>query len=532
MKFRIHFSLFLLFLILSTSQLEGQILGKKRESVKKLKGEVEQLKRVIDSLQNELNYGAISIIDTTTIYDTINPGGLQFLKSGDLLTPSESDSLLSIWYIQNSISLSDQMTIDLDTAHLSSSIPDSIYLNRLKAINSVVPLPFNDIVKNHIIYYTQRIPNRIDLILSLSRYYLPLFEEIFDQYDLPKELIVMAIIESALNPTAVSRANAKGMWQFMYRTALQYNLKIDSFVDERFDPIASCHAAAKYLKDSYAIFGDWLLAIASYNCGPGNVNKAIRRSGSKDFWNVYTFLPRETRGYVPSFVAALYTLNYYKEHQILPRAMELPSPVDTFIIRKPLHFGQISELLGISKESIKDYNPQYIREIIPGSAQGDVLRLPYTLTSSFIDREGELYSYKDSIFFSPSVFKESTTSSGGERSRVIHVVRKGETLSHIAYRYRVRVADLQRWNGVKNIIRPGQRITIYRGGAPATSSVAQSPPTTVAGNYVMYTIRKGDTLWDISKKFPGVTLNQIMRLNGLSKSSKIYPGRKIKIKPA
>lgn len=534
MKFRLLLTTVIALLTINPYQAEGQIFGKNRESVKKLKSEVEQLKRVIDSLQGELNFGAISISDTSTTYDTINPGkGLTLFSSNDSLSTIQSDSLLSIWYAQYSISLSEQGSIDLDSAHFSSNIPDSVYLRRLSQINSVVPLPFNNIVKNHIIYYTQKMPNRIDLILSLSKYYLPIFEEIFDQYDLPKELIVMAIIESALNPTAVSRANAKGMWQFMYRTALQYNLKIDSFIDERLDPIASAHAAAKYLKDSYAIFGDWLLAIASYNCGPGNVNKAIRRSGSKDFWNVYTFLPRETRGYVPAFVAALYTLNYYNEHRIQLKPIELPAPTDTFMIKKPLHFGQIAELLDISKEQIREYNPQYIRDIIPGTAKGNELKLPYTLSGAFIDIESEIYSYKDSIFFPPTVFKESTTSSGAARRTVIHVVKRGETLSHIAHRYRVRIADLQRWNGVKTIIRPGQRLKIYRGGAgPAVAKSSTTPNTTVSGNYVMYTIRKGDTLWDISRKFPGVTLNQIMKLNGLTKNSKIYPGRRIKIKPA
>jgi len=519
----------------SFSIAQGQIFKSifhKKPSKKELSLEIDILNQTIDSLKQELEFGSIPIIDTVTVNDSINPGGLNFFDSEDFIDPSVStDSLLSIWYLHNNLSMDDNGSIiDLDTEMLTSDTPDSVFIARLKAINSFIPLPYNNIVKNHIIYYTQKIPNKIDLIIGLSNYYLPQIEEILDEYDLPKELKVMAIIESALNPRAVSRANAKGMWQFMYRTALQYNLKIDSYIDERLDPIASAHAAAKYMKDSYTIFGDWLLAIASYNCGPGNVNKAIRRAGSKEFWAVYPFLPRETRGYVPSFVAALYTINYYKEHRITPRAIEMPAHVDTFIIKKPLHFGQISELMGISKEEISNNNPQYLREIIPGSTKGNILRLPYNYTNAFIDKEKDIYSYKDSIYFNPIIYNETKASSSSNRSSSItHKVKSGETLSHIALKYRVRVSDIQAWNGVRSIIRPGQRLIIYTSNPPVSSS--SHVKTSTSGGYVIYTIKKGDTLWDISRKFNGVSLNQIMRLNGFTKKSKIMPGKKIKIKP-
>ncbi len=520
----------------SCSIAQGQIfknIFQKKPTKKELNLEISTLQKTIDSLRQELEFSSIPIIDTVTVNDSINPGGLGFFDSEDFIDPATStDSLLTIWYLQKNLSLDDGSIIDFDTAVLTSDTPDSIFIARLKAINSFIPLPYNNIVKNHIIYYTQRIPNKIDLILGLSSYYLPQFEEIMDEYDLPKELKIMAIIESALNPKAVSRAKAKGMWQFMYRTALQYNLKIDSYVDERLDPIASGHAAAKYMKDSYAIFGDWLLAIASYNCGPGNVNKAIRRAGSREFWDVYPFLPRETRGYVPSFVAALYTINYYKEHKISPRAIEMPAHVDTFIIKKPLHFGQISELMGISKEEMSDHNPQYIREIIPGSLEGNILRLPFNYTNAFIDREKDIYLYKDSIYFNPIVYNETKASATSNRSSVTHRVKSGETLSHIALRYRVRVSDIQAWNGVRTVIRPGQRLTIYTSNPPSRASSGSGVATTTSGGYVMYTVKKGDTLWDISRKFNGVSLNQIMSLNGLNKNSKIMPGKKIKIKPA
>lgn len=533
---KITLSILLSFLLtFSFSNAQAQIFKNifhKNPTKKELTQEISILQRTIDSLKQELDFSFVPIMDSVTMHDSINPGGLGFFDSEDFVDPSIStDSLLSIWYIQNNLSIDDGSIIDFDTAVLTSDTPDSVFIARLKAINSFIPLPYNNIVKNHIIYYTQKIPNKIDLILGLSSYYLPQFEEILDVHDLPKELKIMAIIESALNPKAVSSANAKGMWQFMYRTALQYNLKIDSYVDERLDPIASGHAAAKYMKDSYSIFGDWLLAIASYNCGAGNVNKAIRRAGSREFWDVYPYLPRETRGYVPSFVAALYTLNYYKEHRITPRAIEMPAHVDTFIIKKPLHFGQISELIGISKEELGDFNPQYIKEIIPGSTQGNILRLPFYHTNAFIDKEKEVYTYKDSIFFNPIVYNQAKASSNTNRSSVTHRVTSGETLSHIALKYRVRVSDIQAWNGVRTVIRPGQRLTIYTSNPPASTSSSSNVATSTSGGYVMYTVKKGDNLWDISRKFNGVSLNQIMTLNGFNKNSKILPGKKIKIKP-
>ena len=537
MKKMIFLSLLTILLLFPGHRLHGQFFLN-RPTRKVLTTEIEALKRTVDSLRLQLEYSAIPIIDTVTIYDTINPGGLSFFDSEDFLDPQiNSDSLLSIWYLQRSINIDEGSVINLESENLTSDIPDSVYIARLKAINSFIPLPYNNIVKNHIIYYTQRIPNKIDVMLGLSAHYMPQFEEIFDQYDLPKELKIMAIIESALNPRAVSRANAKGMWQFMYRTALHYNLRIDSYVDERLDPIASGHAAAKYLKDSYAIFGDWLLAIASYNCGPGNVNRAIRRAGgSRDFWTVYPYLPRETRGYVPSFVAALYTLHYYREHNISPRAVSMPVHLDTFMIRRPLHFGQISEVLGIPKEEISDYNPQYLNEIIPGNDRGNILRLPYNYTSAFIDNEKEIYTYKDSIFFNPIIYAQSrgSTAVSGQRNAITHTVKSGETLSHIALRYRVRVADIQAWNNIRTVIRPGQRLTIYTSGAPAAvqqTGSSSEPPTTTAGGYVMYTVKKGDTLWGISRMFSGVTLNQIMQLNGFNQNSRIVPGNRIRIRP-
>lgn len=512
--------------------------GKKPTKKQLLKERIE-LQKTIDSLKSIIEGGALEMSDTSEFEEAEVYNGINYIDSeefADVDPGSNPDSLMSMWYIQKRLTLNDAERA-LDSITLTSNIPDEVYMERLNKINSFIPLSYNSIVKNHIIYYTEKMPSKASHILGLSSYYLPIFEEIFDYYGLPKELKAMAIIESALNPVAVSRARAKGMWQFMYRTALQYNLKINSYVDERLDPIASTHAAAKYLRDSYTIFGDWFLAISSYNCGVGNVNKAIRRAGSRDFWKIYPYLPRETRGYVPSFIAAMYMLEYYKEHNLRPAQFNLPAHVDTFKVNKNLHFEQISAVIGIPVDELKNYNPQYIQNIIPGNSGDHILQLPFNYTVPFVEKEKEVYAYKDSVYFNPitkeSIRKNAATTNGGDR---VHIVKRGETLGHIAMKYHVSVKNLMRWNGLssKSVLRIGQRIRIYGGSGPAVSSSSggskSSATTSKSGGYEWYTIKKGDTLLGIAYKFKGVSLNDILSLNGLTKNSKIYPGRKIKIR--
>ena len=427
----------------------------------------------------------------------------------------------------------------------TSDIPDAVYIERLNRINTSVKIPYNDVVRSFIIYYTQKMSrDKVGKIVGLASYYMPLFEEIFDQYGIPPELAKVAVIESALNPMAVSRARAAGMWQFMRSTGVQYGLEINEFVDERFDYIRETHAAAKYLKDAYAIFGDWSLAIASYNCGPGNVNKAIRRAGAgHDFWDVYQYLPRETRGYVPAFIAAMYTLAYYREHNIVPSRVDTPPQVDTFHISKNLHFGQVSECVGIGMDMLRNLNPEYVKDIVPGKAKMRVLKLPYSFSGAFIDVQDTIYAYKDSIFFDPVKVKEISTArrdsraGAGAPSYTVYTVKRGDSLGKIASRHHTTIANIKKWNGLKrDTIVPGQRLRIYHGKGPSSSAVASGssrtsqPATSSKGGYVMYTVRKGDTLYSIANKFPGVTLNDIMRLNGLNRKSKIYTGQKLKIK--
>lgn len=515
--------------------------GKPRMSLKKenvaLKTEIDSLKAEIERYRMELNRTDSMVYKMIDFYE----GGKE--ESTDTCiteyTAEVSDSLLSIWYAQRLVNEDELYGVDMDSVKFQSNVPDSVYIERIAKMNSFITLPYNDIVKNYIIRYSEKMPATMGRILGLCEYYMPIFQEILNKYDMPEELKAMAIIESAMNPLAVSRAGAKGMWQFMYQTAKIYGLHIDSFVDERLDPVKSADAAARYLQDAYEIFGDWNLAIASYNCGAGNVNKAIRRSGSRAFWDIWPFLPRETRGYVPAFVGALYTMNFYKEHGIKPEAVQMPAHVDTMKINKMLHLKQVSELTGAPLDELKNLNPQYRHEIIPGNDREYILRIPYNYTNAFIDHEDSLYRHKADVYFNPVTIKK--IKDGGDGERIVYRVKNGDYLGKIAGRYRVSVNQIKRWNNLRsNNIRVGQRLIIYRGGkAPASVSSgsssekkstkpAEKPVVAASGEYIIYTVKSGDSFYTIAKNYPGVSAQNIMDYNGID-SSKIRPGMKIKI---
>ena len=525
--------------------------GKKLQLPKKtnLKKENAQLKIELDSLRNELEKYRMELAYADSIANGL-VGGFEEeeLKDSDFIAPEDytaevSDSLFTIWH-SNSQTRDEYIDeYNLDSVRFQSNVPDEVYIERLKRMGSFITLPYNDIVKNYIILYSEKMPTKMSQMLGLCKYYMPIFEETLNRHGMPEELKAMAIIESALNPRATSRVGAKGLWQFMYATAKMYGLQIDSFVDERTDPVKSSEAAAKYMKDAYRIFGDWNLAIASYNCGAGNVNKAIRRSGgSREFWDIYPYLPRETRGYVPAFVGALYTMTYYKEHGIRPEAIDMPTAVDTFKINKMLHLKQVSDLTGAPLEELKELNPQYTHQIIPGDSKEYILKLPYKYSNSFIDHEDSIYVHKADEYFNPVTLKKIKDGADGER--IVYRVQSGDYLGRIASRHRCTVAQIKRWNNLtSNNIRVGQRLVIYRGGsAPASASSSSSKSSTAStsassapavtasanGEYLVYTIQSGDSFYSIAKNYPGISANDIMNFNGLS-SSKIKPGMKIKI---
>lgn len=499
---------------------------------KKLRTELDSLKAELERYRIEMEYTDSITNEMMDLYEE-NEGKSAAGINPEDYTAEISDSLLNIWYVHKKAADGNMEEYDMDSVKFQSDVPDEVYIERIKAMNSFISLPYNDIVKNYIILYSEKMPTKMGQILGLCQYYMPIFEEIFNKYDLPEELKAMAVIESAMNPLAVSRAGAKGMWQFMYSTAKIYGLHIDSFVDERLDPIKSAEAAAQYLQDSYEIFGDWNLAIASYNCGAGNVNRAIRRSGGKRaFWDIWPYLPRETRGYVPAFVGALYTMTYYKEHGIRPEAVQMPVHVDTFKINRMLHLKQVRDLTGAPLEELKNLNPQYRHEIVPGNDREYILRLPYNYSNAFIDNEDSVYIHNAEEYFNPVTIKK--IKDGGDGERIVYRVKSGDYLGKIASRHRCSVAQIKRWNRLSsNNIRVGQQLVIYRGGvAPASSSASSAPSasekvTTASApaNATTYIVQKGDVLGKIAERH-GCTVAQIKAWNGLS-GNNIRIGQKL-----
>ena len=532
---------------------QAQSRAQLQKENKSLRTELDSLRTELEKVRRDLRFTYSVAHEMLSLYSDSEARNTPEVDT-TAYTTEVSDSLLSLWYIQKKVSQSEEDYYDMDSVRFESNVPDSVYIERIKKMNSFITLPYNDIVKSYIIKYSEKMPNTIGKILGLCDYYMPQFEEIFSLYDMPEELKAMAVIESAMNPLAVSRVGAKGMWQFMYSTAKIYGLNIDSFVDERLDPVKSAHAAAQYLQDAYEIFGDWNLAIASYNCGAGNVNKAIRRSGGKRaFWDIWPYLPRETRGYVPAFVGALYTMNFYKEHGIKPVAVAMPEHVDTFQITKMLHLKQVSELTGAPLEELKNLNPQYKHEIIPGNDREYILRVPFRYTNAFLENEDSLYRHKADVYFNPVTIKK--IKDGGDGERIVYRVKSGDYLGKIASRYGTTVAKIKKWNNLKsNNIRVGQRLILYRGGrVPAStgsssnaakSTSAKSGTTAKSSTavkstqssgqkipegtpYTVYTVKDGESLYLIAKKFPGVSAQNIMDFNGIG--SNIKPGMKIKI---
>lgn len=427
--------------------------------------------------------------------------------------------------------------------------PDSVYEDRLNRLNEnfVVQLPYNQKVRNYIDVYVNKRRQQVDVMLALSQYYFPIFEQAMEKNGVPQELKYLAIIESALNPRAVSRVGASGSWQFMYQTGRMYDLRINNHVDERFDPTKASEAAARYLKDLYDNFGDWILAIAAYNCGPGNVNKAIRRAkGKTDFWQIYPFLPRETRGYVPAFIGASYVMNYYKEHGF-EAPIQTPILTDTLLIDQDLNLNVVAEKLDIPIQILRDLNPQYRRDIIPGNTDYYSLRLPVNFVVKFMENEEDIFA--DSSNYIPPT-----------PTRFQYKVQKGQTLSGIAKKFGVKVSQLQEWNNLRSTtIYPNQILYIYSNDRPITNNsqlkfpdqrsggagkgqvnmtttqprvnkpVTMSPEQVEASKIIYHKVRKGETLYSIARRYPGSSVSRIIKDNKLNRKGTIYPNQQLKI---
>jgi membrane-bound lytic murein transglycosylase D len=505
------------------------------------------------------------------------------------------DSLSNVPYFQDYLFTTDTSLLNVYNFPVDQvpSYDDATYQERIEKLNQQTPieLTYNKTVRSYIDLYAVKKRSLTSKILGLKEIYFPLFEEYLDKYDIPLELKYLAIVESALNPTAGSRAGAKGLWQFMYYTGKLYGLQVTSLTDDRYDPYLATDAACRHMKDLYNMFGDWSLVMAAYNSGAGNVNKAIRRAGgTKNYWAIWPFLPRETRGYVPAFIAVTYIMNYAPEHNLYPlHPGILYNGIDTVHVSKPLSFDQVSEMLGVPMEDLKFLNPIYKTNLIP-AYDGKVytLRLPNEYINAYVENEEALYAYKSRS----GLEKEKIMAEVKKASeRTVHVVRSGENLGLIARKYGTSVNSIKQWNGLRSTtIHPGQKLIVYPSStytyvptATTSSSSESSAPdnpgyhivksgenlgliakkygcttsqikswnnlksntihpnqkllvnspqaaTTSSDNKIIYyTVKKGDTLWDIAQQYSGVSVQDIQKLNNLKSSSRLQPGQKLKI---
>ncbi len=389
-----------------------------------------------------------------------NTGKEESISLPEGMLDEEIDSMMRQWYARTYLTY-DSASCE-STGEDISCEPEE-YIRRLQNLPNVIEMPYNSVVRKFIERYTQQMRRGVATMLGASNFYIPIFEDALEAYQLPLELKYLPVIESALNPGATSRMGAAGLWQFMPTTGKRYDLEITSLIDERRDPVKSSYAAARMLKSLYEVFGDWTLVIASYNCGPGNVSKAIKRAGGeRDYWKIYPYLPQETRGYVPAFIAANYIMNYYCEHNICPAGTRLPMGTDTIVVTRDVYMEQISEVCKISLEELKALNPQYRTSKIPGAARPCTLRMPLDMIHTFIESGDSVYEHRLSDFSKRravvAVSEQSKASAG--KAKTVRV-KKGDTLGAIAKRNRTTVAKIKRLNGLKSdVLRIGQRLRV------------------------------------------------------------------------
>ncbi|MEG1585381.1 MAG: LysM peptidoglycan-binding domain-containing protein [Bacteroidales bacterium] len=456
----------------------------------------------------------VSVNDTIQDSAIVIPEGLT----------SELDSILTDWFLINHTYTDSTCA----SGPYNPAYPDSVYIARLAALPTVMEMPYNPIVRSYINLYTERKRNLVEYMLGLGNFYFPIFEEILDRENAPLELKYLPIIESALKPTARSRMGATGLWQFMLGTGKSLGLEVNSLIDERCDPYKATEAAVRYLKQLYATYNDWNLAIAAYNCGPGNVNKAIRRAGGKtDYWAIYFYLPKETRGYVPAFIAANYIMNYYCEHNLCPVLTEIPAFTDTIRVNEMIHFEQISEKLNIPIEQLRILNPHFRRDIVPGNVRPTALRLPVQQLYTFIEHKDTIVAYRSKELL---VNNRREVNPGGitaAKGTMIHKVRSGETLGTIARKHHTSVNTLKRLNGLhSDRLRIGQQLVVYGTAKTNTNTTTKiktdksgSTGEQTASSYGLHTVKQGENLWSIAKKHPGVTADMIKEANNLSNNN-------------
>ncbi|MBT8316341.1 MAG: LysM peptidoglycan-binding domain-containing protein [Lutibacter sp.] len=415
-------------------------------------------------------------------------------------------------------------------------LPTELLKERLEVLDNKTPfhIEYNKSLEQVIKTYLKRRKSAFSNLMERARYYFPMFEEQLDKYDIPLEMKYLAIVESALKPRARSRVGAKGLWQFMYQTGKQFDLNVSSYVDERSDPYRATEAACKYLSSLYKIFGDWDLALAAYNSGPGNVNKAIRRSGgSKNYWNIRHNLPRETAGYVPAFYATLYIFEYANEHNIKSKESALNYfETDTVQIKRQLTFEQIYETLNIDIEVLQYLNPQYKLDIIPFiKGKNYTLTLPVKDIGNFVSNEQQIYAYASA----EEAKREKPLPEYVEMNdRILYRVKSGDYLGKIADRYGVSVSKIKQWNNMRSTrLRIGQRLTIYprklNVSVTSTSSKAPTKKAVPTGPFTTYTVKSGDSLWLIAKNFENVSLQDIKEWNNIWSVKSLKPGTKLKI---
>lgn len=482
----------------------------------------------------------------------------------DLILSDKLDSMVNQWYVQTAFPV-DSIINTLAADSLQKDLPDSVYISRLQSLDSYIPLPYNESVKKLINFYFNRRRGQVAIMMGLTNYYFPLFEEALARYDLPAELKYLPIIESALNPKIVSRAGASGLWQFMHGTGKMYGLEINSYIDERNDPIKATDAAARYLRDLYAIYGDWHIVIAAYNCGPGNINKAVRRSGGKQsYWEIYSKLPKETRGYIPIFIAANYVMNYAQEHNVFPVKPTFKLTTDTIVVSSYLNFEQIAAILNMPVPEIRQLNPQYKRDIIPAKSDKPfVLKLPLDKISPFIDSQTRIFAYNRDKYFPNNQIVLIKDDRGSSRhfniegkKKIYYTVVQGDNPGAIAGRYKVSLNNLVDWNNIRhNKIKIGQQLAIYvtdkstgtkgKTTAPNTTLVQEPAPAKIIagvqplqsaiavsslnGEYTYYTVRRGDSLYTIAKQFAGVSDAEIKLLNNIKNAKSLVIGQILKI---